>query len=347
MQWELLGALGQQRFPQGDWHAEQPEGRLYCKPPPEGSVTLFLCMTNCFFYFYPFLLTFPPPLPLPYIFSSSLLSTFLCLTILCSPFPMHFPPPLSLSVFVHQDLGNKDLSKEKIYLICQIVRVGRMDLKETNTKKSTQGLRRPFGVAGTIVGDNHFVFAQRHRDIWGICYVLEWFPASTSQFTQTHVHMWASVNQSNRVSSNTETMWPEYRVHVNKNDTSKCRCHPFPAVMDISDIIKGKTEVDEEKQYFIPFFPYVLLLSFIPSTPLRNLNREAFKLNVSVSVFCFVVWIQGNCWARLSPHLAEQSDSISRRQRRPRCFPTHTSLAHTCTTAKDSSPRSAGDTHTV
>ncbi|CAG5990812.1 unnamed protein product, partial [Menidia menidia] len=73
---------------------------------------------------------------------------------------------------VFTDLGNKDLNREKIYLICQIVRVGRMDLKETNHKKSTQGLRRPFGVA----------------------------------------------------------------------------------VMDISDIIKGKIECDEEKQFFIPFF---------------------------------------------------------------------------------------------
>uniref|UniRef100_A0A8C2Z1P9 Dedicator of cytokinesis 2 n=1 Tax=Cyclopterus lumpus TaxID=8103 RepID=A0A8C2Z1P9_CYCLU len=76
---------------------------------------------------------------------------------------------------VFTDLGNKDLCRDKIYLICQIVRVGRMDLKETNNKKCTQGLRRPFGVA----------------------------------------------------------------------------------VMDISDLIKGKVECDEEKQFFIPFFPYV------------------------------------------------------------------------------------------
>uniref|UniRef100_A0A669C8S2 Dedicator of cytokinesis 2 n=1 Tax=Oreochromis niloticus TaxID=8128 RepID=A0A669C8S2_ORENI len=82
---------------------------------------------------------------------------------------------------VFTDLGNKDLSREKIYLICQIVRVGRMDLKEANNKKFTQGLRRPFGVA----------------------------------------------------------------------------------VMDISDIIKGKIECDEEKQYFIPFFPYVLFLALV------------------------------------------------------------------------------------
>ncbi|XP_019491480.1 PREDICTED: dedicator of cytokinesis protein 2 [Hipposideros armiger] len=49
---------------------------------------------------------------------------------------------------VFTDLGNKDLNRDKIYLICQIIRVGKMDLKDTNTKKCTQGLRRPFGVAG-------------------------------------------------------------------------------------------------------------------------------------------------------------------------------------------------------
>uniref|UniRef100_A0A6J0SQS5 Dedicator of cytokinesis protein 2 isoform X1 n=1 Tax=Pogona vitticeps TaxID=103695 RepID=A0A6J0SQS5_9SAUR len=74
---------------------------------------------------------------------------------------------------VFTDLGNKDLGRDKIYLICQIVRVGRMDLKDSNTRKCTQGIRRPFGVA----------------------------------------------------------------------------------VMDITDIIKGKAESDEEKQHFIPFHP--------------------------------------------------------------------------------------------
>ncbi|XP_034398619.1 dedicator of cytokinesis protein 2-like [Cyclopterus lumpus] len=84
---------------------------------------------------------------------------------------------------VFTDLGNKDLCRDKIYLICQIVRVGRMDLKETNNKKCTQGLRRPFGVA----------------------------------------------------------------------------------VMDISDLIKGKVECDEEKQFFIPFFPVVAENDFLHS----------------------------------------------------------------------------------
>ncbi|GCB71686.1 hypothetical protein scyTo_0001664 [Scyliorhinus torazame] len=49
---------------------------------------------------------------------------------------------------VFTDLGSKDLNRERIYLVCQIVRVGRMELKETNAKKMTQGLRRPFGVSG-------------------------------------------------------------------------------------------------------------------------------------------------------------------------------------------------------
>lgn len=35
--------------------------------------------------------------------------------------------------------------------MCQIVRVGRMEQRENNTRKLTSGLRRPFGVAGNIV----------------------------------------------------------------------------------------------------------------------------------------------------------------------------------------------------
>uniref|UniRef100_A0A8C0BIB7 Dedicator of cytokinesis 2 n=1 Tax=Buteo japonicus TaxID=224669 RepID=A0A8C0BIB7_9AVES len=84
---------------------------------------------------------------------------------------------------VFTDLGNKDLSRDKIYLVCQIVRVGRMDLKDSNSKKYTQGLRRPFGVA----------------------------------------------------------------------------------VMDITDIIKGKAESDEEKQHFIPFHPVAAENDFLHS----------------------------------------------------------------------------------
>uniref|UniRef100_A0A673MAV0 Dedicator of cytokinesis protein 1-like n=1 Tax=Sinocyclocheilus rhinocerous TaxID=307959 RepID=A0A673MAV0_9TELE len=48
---------------------------------------------------------------------------------------------------VFTDLGSEDLKREKISFVCQIVRVGRMELRENNTKKLTSGLRRPFGVA--------------------------------------------------------------------------------------------------------------------------------------------------------------------------------------------------------
>uniref|UniRef100_A0A672RBH4 Dedicator of cytokinesis 1 n=1 Tax=Sinocyclocheilus grahami TaxID=75366 RepID=A0A672RBH4_SINGR len=48
---------------------------------------------------------------------------------------------------VFTDLGSEDLKREKISFVCQIVRVGRMELRDNNTKKLTSGLRRPFGVA--------------------------------------------------------------------------------------------------------------------------------------------------------------------------------------------------------
>ncbi|MBN3282717.1 DOCK2 protein, partial [Polyodon spathula] len=49
---------------------------------------------------------------------------------------------------IFTDLGRKELSREKLLLVCQIVRVGRMDLKEANVRKATMGLRRPLGVSG-------------------------------------------------------------------------------------------------------------------------------------------------------------------------------------------------------
>ncbi|XP_041065721.1 dedicator of cytokinesis protein 5 isoform X3 [Carcharodon carcharias] len=47
------------------------------------------------------------------------------------------------------DLSSSDLIRLKISLVCQIVRVGHMELKEG--KKHTCGLRRPFGVAGRVM----------------------------------------------------------------------------------------------------------------------------------------------------------------------------------------------------
>nr|XP_033811011.1 dedicator of cytokinesis protein 2-like [Geotrypetes seraphini] len=89
---------------------------------------------------------------------------------------------------IFTDLGSKDLNREKLFLVCQIVRVGRMDLRETHTKKLTTGLRRPFGVS----------------------------------------------------------------------------------VMDITDIIKGKAESDEDKQFFIPVHQVAVENDF-----LHNLIKKA------------------------------------------------------------------------
>uniref|UniRef100_A0A673IX69 Dedicator of cytokinesis protein 1-like n=1 Tax=Sinocyclocheilus rhinocerous TaxID=307959 RepID=A0A673IX69_9TELE len=54
---------------------------------------------------------------------------------------------------VFTDLGSEDLKRDKISFVCQIVRVGRMELRDNNTKKLTSGLRRPFGVAVMDVTD--------------------------------------------------------------------------------------------------------------------------------------------------------------------------------------------------
>ncbi|XP_064631450.1 dedicator of cytokinesis protein 1-like isoform X3 [Lineus longissimus] len=46
------------------------------------------------------------------------------------------------------DLGNRDLGREKIHLVCQISRIGCMDTRESDSgKRQTAGLKRPFGIA--------------------------------------------------------------------------------------------------------------------------------------------------------------------------------------------------------
>ncbi|TNM89956.1 hypothetical protein fugu_004190 [Takifugu bimaculatus] len=49
------------------------------------------------------------------------------------------------------DLSSSDLMRPRLFLVCQIIRVGSMELKEG--KKHTGGLRRPFGVAVMDVTD--------------------------------------------------------------------------------------------------------------------------------------------------------------------------------------------------
>jgi dedicator of cytokinesis protein 1 len=54
---------------------------------------------------------------------------------------------------IFTDLSVKDTSREKVFLVCQIIRIGRMDLKEADSKKLAKGMRRPFGVAAVEVND--------------------------------------------------------------------------------------------------------------------------------------------------------------------------------------------------
>lgn len=63
-----------------------------------------------------------------------------------------------------QDLGTKDMLREKIFFICQVIRIGGMDTKESGdtmqrakslhaSKKVSGGIRRPFGVAAMEITD--------------------------------------------------------------------------------------------------------------------------------------------------------------------------------------------------
>ncbi|GFR93576.1 dedicator of cytokinesis protein 5 [Elysia marginata] len=54
---------------------------------------------------------------------------------------------------VFTDLGTKDRSREKVYLVFQIIRIGVMDPKNVDNRKQTQGIRRPFGVAALDITD--------------------------------------------------------------------------------------------------------------------------------------------------------------------------------------------------
>ncbi|NXD71586.1 DOCK2 protein, partial [Eolophus roseicapillus] len=54
---------------------------------------------------------------------------------------------------IFTDLGSKDLQRERLFLVCQIIRVGRMDLRESQSRKLSTGLRRPFGISVMDITD--------------------------------------------------------------------------------------------------------------------------------------------------------------------------------------------------
>ncbi|XP_064275168.1 dedicator of cytokinesis protein 2-like isoform X1 [Passer domesticus] len=54
---------------------------------------------------------------------------------------------------VFTDLGSSDLQRERLFLVCQIIRVGRMDLRDSHSRKLSTGLRRPFGISVMDITD--------------------------------------------------------------------------------------------------------------------------------------------------------------------------------------------------
>ncbi|XP_077122133.1 dedicator of cytokinesis protein 2 [Ranitomeya variabilis] len=132
---------------------------------------------------------------------------------------------------VFTDLGTKDLNRDRIYLVCQIVRIGRMDLKETNIKKCTLGLRRPFGVA----------------------------------------------------------------------------------VMDITDVMKGKAESDEEKQHFIPFQPVGAENDFLHSLLNKVTSLKGDSGGQGLWVTMKMLAGDSVQIRKVYPHLVDRSTVIARK----------------------------------
>ncbi|KAM9027371.1 dedicator of cytokinesis protein 2-like isoform 3-T3 [Ara ararauna] len=144
---------------------------------------------------------------------------------------------------IFTDLGSKDLQRERLFLVCQIIRVGRMDLRESHSRKLSTGLRRPFGISAT----------------------------------QCH-HLCAT------------------------------------AVMDITDIIKGKCESDEDKQHFIPVH-----LATADNDFLHNMIRKAVEgkdINHKGQGFWVslkVLWGDVSHVWKQHPHLVDRSTVVARK----------------------------------
>uniref|UniRef100_A0A8D0SWX8 Dedicator of cytokinesis 5 n=1 Tax=Sus scrofa TaxID=9823 RepID=A0A8D0SWX8_PIG len=87
---------------------------------------------------------------------------------------------------VFTDLSSTDLIRPRISLVCQIVRVGHMELKEG--KKHTCGLRRPFGVAVMDITDiihGKFIFYS-FKGLW---VSLKLLPGDLTQVQKNFSHL--------------------------------------------------------------------------------------------------------------------------------------------------------------
>uniref|UniRef100_A0A7N8WKV3 Dedicator of cytokinesis 5 n=1 Tax=Mastacembelus armatus TaxID=205130 RepID=A0A7N8WKV3_9TELE len=92
------------------------------------------------------------------------------------------------------DLSSSDLMRQRLFLVCQIIRVGSMELKEG--KKHTGGLRRPFGVAVMDITDIAHgcilsVYASLNffsRFLAGLFVTLKLLPGDLAQVRKDYPH---------------------------------------------------------------------------------------------------------------------------------------------------------------
>uniref|UniRef100_A0A8C2Q7K8 Dedicator of cytokinesis 5 n=1 Tax=Cyprinus carpio TaxID=7962 RepID=A0A8C2Q7K8_CYPCA len=95
------------------------------------------------------------------------------------------------------DLSSTDLIRQRLFLVCQIIRVGCMELKEG--KKHTGGLRRPFGVAVMDITDiahgktddddkQYFIPFQHMFLLSGLFVTLKLLPGDVFQVKKNYPH---------------------------------------------------------------------------------------------------------------------------------------------------------------
>jgi len=98
------------------------------------------------------------------------------------------------------DLGSQDLQRHKLFLICQIIRVGRMLVKDADNKKLTQRLRRPFGIAVLSVTD---IVSGKREENEDKEYLLQIHPcAGEGEFMDTLIRK--SINREQEKQSTTD-----------------------------------------------------------------------------------------------------------------------------------------------
>uniref|UniRef100_A0A674D6M5 Dedicator of cytokinesis 1 n=1 Tax=Salmo trutta TaxID=8032 RepID=A0A674D6M5_SALTR len=152
---------------------------------------------------------------------------------------------------VFTDLGSEDLKREKISFVCQIVRVGRMELRDNNTKKLTSGLRRPFGVAVMDVTD---IITGKMDDEDKQHFIPFQPVAGESDFLQTVIN---KVIAAKEVNHKGQGLWVTLKllpgdIHQIRKD--------FPHLVDRSTAVARKMGFPE---IIMPGMVFIIILKYI------------------------------------------------------------------------------------